>query len=173
MAARRAPVVLATSRMERRWIMAGGLAGISKFRSQISKTGSGLRRGGRGRGNLGGLGRNLRGDIGLADRDGVGGDGVLDDAKDAPALQAAERAGLHDLDLVVDLGLVLLVMHMHDGLAIDDLVVERVRRLVGDGDLDRLVARAAGDEADDGLARVAGTGSDGGHGRNDFWNYDL
>ena len=61
---------------------------------------------------------------------------------DAPALEAADRAGLHDLDLVADLGLVLLVVDVKDGLAIDDLVVKRVRRLVGDGDLDGLVARA-------------------------------
>jgi hypothetical protein len=84
--------------------------------------------------------------------------GAVDDGHDPPALQAAERARLHDLDLVADLGLVLLVVRVHDGLAVDDLVVKRVRRLVRDRDLDRLVAGAARDEADDGLARVAGTG---------------
>jgi hypothetical protein len=51
--------------------------------------------------------------------------------------------GLHDLDLVAHLGLVLLIVDVQNGLAVDDLVVTRMRRLVGNGDLDGLVAGAS------------------------------
>src|SRR5690606_10081382 len=47
------------------------------------------------------------------------------------------------------------VVDVHDGLAVDDLLVARMRDLEGHGDLDRLVAGAAGDEADQGLAGIA------------------
>jgi len=60
---------------------------------------------------------------------------------DAPAFQTANRTGLHDLDLVANLGLVLLVVNVHDGLAIDHLVITRVWRLVRNGHFDRFVAR--------------------------------
>src|SRR5436309_965277 len=158
MAARRAPVLSATSRMERSWIMAA-----SWEVGEVKQLGLTLGLDGR-LVVLGGLGWDGRGDIGLADRDRVGRDGLRDDADDSPALQAAERAGLHDLDLVAHLGLVLLVMDVKHGLAVDDLVIERVRRLVGDRDLDGLVARAARDESDLSLARIAGAGSGGRHG---------
>src|SRR5271170_8276332 len=104
---------------------------------------------GRGRsdGGLGDLGRNERGDIVLGDRGG-GGDASLDDTDDAPAFQAAERTGLHDLDLVTDLDLVLLVVDVQHRLAVDDLVVERMRRLVGDRDFDGFVAGTTADEAE-------------------------
>ena len=101
------------------------------------------------------------GDILFGDRDGVGGDGFVDNRDDAPALEAAERAGFHHLHLVADLGLVLLVVDVEDGLAVDDLVVKGVRRLVGDRDLDGLVARAARNETDLGLARAPRAGNDG------------
>src|SRR5262245_41573760 len=84
MAARRAPVLSATSRMERSWIMTK--------RVWVGRRASGL--GGRGGGSL--LGRDLSGDIAFADRDGIGGDRTLDHGDHAPALQAAERTGLHD-----------------------------------------------------------------------------
>src|SRR6185369_7927847 len=74
------------------------------------------------------------------------------------------RACLRDLGLVTGRGLVLLVVDVKDGLAVDDLVVKRVRRLVGDGDLDGLVAGAARNETDLGAARIALAGSGGGHG---------
>jgi hypothetical protein len=120
----------------------------------------------RGRGRVGcdGLGWDLSGDVVLADSDSVGGHGTLDDADNTPALETTKGASLHDLDLVANFGVVLLIVNVHDGLAIDDLMVKRVRGLVRDGDLDRLVARTAGDETDEGFARVARTGSDGGHG---------
>eukprot|EP00456_Euglypha_rotunda_P044729 TRINITY_DN3532_c1_g1_i10.p1 TRINITY_DN3532_c1_g1~~TRINITY_DN3532_c1_g1_i10.p1 ORF type:complete len:328 (+),score=34.73 TRINITY_DN3532_c1_g1_i10:131-1114(+) len=113
---------------------------------------------------LGGLGRHGRGDIGLGDGGTISGDGLLDDRHDAPALQPADRTGLHDLDLVAHLGLVLLVMDVKDGLAVDDLVVERMRGLVGDRDLDGLVAGTARDEADLGFARGALAFGGSGHG---------
>ncbi len=94
-------------------------------------------------------------DVGLADGGDVGGDGALDDVDDAPALEAADRTGFHDLDLVADLGLVLLVVDVHDGLAVDDLLVAGMRDLEGDGDLDGLVTGAAGDVSDQGLAGIA------------------
>src|SRR6478609_7498441 len=126
----------------------------------ISWCGLGLGGGGL-RDGLGGLGRNGLGDILLGNRGG-GAHGSLDDADHAPALEAADRAGLHDLDLVAHLGLVLLVMDVKDGLAVDDLVVKRVRRLVRDGDLDGLVAHLGADEADLGLAAIVADVS--GHG---------
>jgi hypothetical protein len=51
-----------------------------------------------------------------------------------------------------------------DGLAVNDLMVERVRGLVSDRDLDGFVARAARDKADLCFALVALTGDGGGHG---------
>src|SRR5476649_1021154 len=105
--------------MERSWIMGkfscGGLDGG----------------GGRGGGlRLGRLGGDGGGDVVLGNGGG-GDDAGLDDADDAPAFQAAERTGLHDLDLVTNFGLVFLVVDVEHGLAVDDLVVKRVRRLVG------------------------------------------
>src|SRR5690606_382811 len=44
---------------------------------------------------------------------------------------------------------------VNNGLAIDDLAVAGMRHLEGDGDLDRLVAGAAGDVADERLAGIA------------------
>ena len=98
------------------------------------------------RSGLGGLGGDGLSDVLFGDGFGRGADRVLDNGKDAPALEATERTGLHDLDLVADLGLVFLIVRVHDGLTIDDLVVERVWCLVRDGDLDGLVTGATGDE---------------------------
>ena len=55
-------------------------------------------------------------------------------------------------------------MDVENGLAVDDLVVEGMRRLVGDGDFDGLVARAARDETDLGATLGALAFSGGGHG---------
>src|ERR1019366_7937957 len=160
MAALRAPGLSATSGRERSWIIAGVFLGGFGCGGWRASGGRGRRHGARAGG--------LRGDGGCHVRlgDGLGGraHGALDDGDDAPALQAAQGAGLHDLDLVAHLGLVLLIVGMHDGLSVDNLVVERVRGLVGDGYLDGLVARAARDKAQEGLALVAGFGRGGGHG---------
>lgn len=103
-------------------------------------------------------------DVVLADCDGVSGSSTFDNADDAPSLEAAERSRLHDLDFVAGLCFVLLVMHMDNCLAVDDLMVERMRSLVRDGNLNGFVARAAGDETYECLARITRNGSDGGHG---------
>ena len=107
----------------------------------------------------GGLCGHLGGNINLTDRDGVGRDCLLDNRHDAPAFQTAERTGLHDLYLVAYLGFVFLVVNVKNGLAIDDLMVERMRRFISDSNLDGLIAGTAGDEADLGFALVALAGS--------------
>ena len=108
--------------------------------------------------SLGRLGGDEIGNIIFADRSAIGGNGSLNDFDDAPALESAQRTSLHDLDLVTDLGLVLLVVHVHNGFTIDGLLVTRMRDLVGNGNLDGLVARTAGDETGEVLARIAGRG---------------
>src|SRR5438309_1176087 len=109
------------------------------------------------------LRRDRRRDISLGNRTGRR-DRLVQHGDNAPALQTADRTGFHDFNLITDLGLVLLVVDMKDGLAIDDLVVTRMGRLVWDDDLDGLVARAAGDDADNGFARAALARSGSGHG---------
>ena len=101
------------------------------------------------------LGWHLGRDIDFADRDCVSGDRLLDNRHDAPPLQTTKGAGFHHLNLIANLGLVLFVVNVKDGLAVDDLVIERVRGLVRDRDLDRFVARAACDEADLSFALIA------------------
>src|SRR5687768_14004213 len=121
-AALRAPVLSATSRMERSWIMAGLLGGLDGWKSGFAL---GLDR----RFDVPrGLRRHGRGNIGLADRGAFNGDGLLQDRDDTPALQPADGTGLHDLNLVANLGFILLVVDVKDGLAVDDLMVKGVDR---------------------------------------------
>ena len=100
-------------------------------------------------------------------------DGALEHVHHPPALQAAERPGFHDLDLVADLRLVLLVVDVKDGLAIDDLVIARMRRLVSNGDLDGFVAGTAGDKTNQGLALGAPVVSGGRHEKLRITSYRL
>ena len=88
-----------------------------------------------------------------------GGDlGGFDDADHAPALQLGKGAGLHDLDAVAGLALVLLVMGVQHGAALDLLAVHGVRHGVLEVDLDRLVPGAGDDDGGEGLAVGAGLG---------------
>ncbi len=79
--------------------------------------------------------------------DGLSGDlRGFDDADDAPALELRKRTGLHDLDLIARLALVLFVVSVQDGTALDFLPVDGVRNGVLEVHLDGFVARAGGDE---------------------------
>ena len=101
---------------------------------------------------LGGLSRNDFGDINLGDSHISGAYGLLNNGCNAPALEAADWAGLHDLNLVSNVGFIFLVMNVHHRLAVNDLMIERMWNLVRNRDLDRLVAGATGDESDQRLA---------------------
>src|SRR5829696_10463714 len=73
--------------------------------------------------------------------------GHLDDLGEPPVLRLRERARLHDLDDIADLGRVLLVVGVELLRAPDDLLVLRVRLDRVDLDHDRLVALVRDDRA--------------------------
>src|SRR5690606_13639278 len=63
----------------------------------------------------------------------------LDHFDDPPALELAEGTSLHDQYLVARLALVLFIVRVNDRLAVNHLLIARVRNLVGDRYLDGLV----------------------------------
>src|SRR3954468_8607090 len=80
--------------------------------------------------------------------------GLLEDLDDAPALGGRQRPGLHDLDLVADDALVLLVVRLELAGATHDLAVETVLHAVLHEDHHGLVHLVADHEARADLARL-------------------
>ena len=101
---------------------------------------------------LGIFGLNDRGNIFLGHSHISGALGMFQNCSDTPALEAADRASLCDLNLVADVGFILLVVRVQDGFAVNNLVLERMWNLVRNRDLDRLVARATSYESVQSLA---------------------
>src|SRR5207245_99669 len=97
--------------------------------------------------------------------------GLLDDAHNAPALFAADGAGLHDFDRVADATRVILVVRLELGGATDDLAVQRMTYHGCDSHYYGLRHLVAHHASDAGLAPVAvlalalGRGGGLGHGR--------
>src|SRR5207248_7326756 len=76
--------------------------------------------------------------------------GALDDPHQAVVLGLGKRAALGQLDRVALLGVVLLVVRVQHGAALEVLAVLRVLHLVVHDDLDRLIALVRRHHTDDG-----------------------
>src|SRR5262245_37102499 len=70
---------------------------------------------------------------------GFGARRLFHDAQQPPVLVLGERSRLHDLDFIADARLVLLVVHIANGAALDVLAVAGVLDEAGDLDAARLV----------------------------------